>query len=144
MAVTPLNIPKLGVSMTEGSSSSGLSTTAPPSRPVDVIYRLETDKVETDVEAPVAGVGHITGDEGEMYDVGAQIGEIDSEVAGQTDEWRQPARRRGRQRRGPGHTRVRWASEKGHVLVDPRLGGRPSTRSPMMLRWISSEPPTMR
>ena len=43
----------------------------------DVIYRIETDKVENDVESPADGVIHITGVEGETYDVGASIGEID-------------------------------------------------------------------
>src|SRR6476619_1381759 len=34
-----------------------------------VLYRIETDKVENDVESPVAGVVHITGVEGETYEV---------------------------------------------------------------------------
>ena len=43
----------------------------------DVLYRLETDKVENDIEAPIAGVVHISGEEGETYEVGTQIGSID-------------------------------------------------------------------
>jgi pyruvate/2-oxoglutarate dehydrogenase complex dihydrolipoamide acyltransferase (E2) component len=42
-----------------------------------VLYRIETDKVENEIEAPVAGVVHITGEEGETYEVGTQIGTID-------------------------------------------------------------------
>ena len=67
---TPLNIPKLGVSMTEGTLVEWLVADGATVDAGDVIYRLETDKVENDVEAPVAGVVHITGEEGETYDVG--------------------------------------------------------------------------
>jgi pyruvate/2-oxoglutarate dehydrogenase complex dihydrolipoamide acyltransferase (E2) component len=42
-----------------------------------VLYRLETDKVENDVESPASGIIHITGEEGELYDVGTTIGEIE-------------------------------------------------------------------
>lgn len=74
---TPLNIPKLGVSMTEGTLVEWLVDDGATVNAGDVIYRLETDKVENDVEAPVAGVVHITGEEGEIYEVGVQIGEIE-------------------------------------------------------------------
>ena len=76
MAV-PINIPKLGVSMTEGTLVEWLVADGATVDAGDVIYRLETDKVENDVEAPVAGVVHITGEEGEIYEVGVQIGEIE-------------------------------------------------------------------
>ena len=57
--------------------SSGSCRTASRSRG-QVLYRIETDKVENDVESPVAGVVHITGVEGETYDVGDPIGEIET------------------------------------------------------------------
>ncbi|CAB4539441.1 unannotated protein [freshwater metagenome] len=48
---------------------------------------------------------------------------------------------------GPGCERqaraARWASLKGTSLSTRGSAGRPSTRSPMMLRWISSEPPAI-
>lgn len=43
----------------------------------DILYRIETDKVENEIESPVAGVVRLTGVEGETYDVGTQIGSID-------------------------------------------------------------------
>lgn len=43
----------------------------------DILYRIETDKVENEIEAPAAGVVHLSGVEGETYDVGTQIGSID-------------------------------------------------------------------
>lgn len=43
----------------------------------DVLYRIETDKVENEIESPAAGVVHLSGVEGETYEVGTQIGSID-------------------------------------------------------------------
>ena len=43
----------------------------------DILYRVETDKVENEIEAPSAGVIRITGEEGETYEVGTQIGLIE-------------------------------------------------------------------
>ena len=74
----PINIPKLGVSMSEGTLVEWLVADGDSVRAGDVIYRIETDKVENDVESPVAGVVRITGVEGETYDVGDPIGEIET------------------------------------------------------------------
>jgi len=73
---TPINIPKLGFSMTEGTLVEWLVGEGDSVTAGQIIYRLETDKVENDIEAPVDGVIHITGLEGELYEVGTQIGEI--------------------------------------------------------------------
>ena len=74
----PLNIPKLGVSMSEGTLVEWLVQDGEQVAEGQVIYRLETDKVENDVESPASGVIHITGVEGELYDVGTTIGEIEA------------------------------------------------------------------
>jgi pyruvate/2-oxoglutarate dehydrogenase complex dihydrolipoamide acyltransferase (E2) component len=74
----PINIPKLGVSMTEGTLVEWLVADGDSVQAGDVIYRIETDKVENDVEAPADGVIRITGVEGETYDVGMSIGEIEA------------------------------------------------------------------
>jgi pyruvate/2-oxoglutarate dehydrogenase complex dihydrolipoamide acyltransferase (E2) component len=42
-----------------------------------VIYRLETDKVEMDIEAPVSGVIHIMAPAGSAYPVGAPVATIE-------------------------------------------------------------------
>jgi pyruvate dehydrogenase E2 component (dihydrolipoamide acetyltransferase) len=73
----PINIPKLGVSMTEGTLVHWMVADGDTVAPGDVLYRLETDKVENDIEAPVGGVVRCTGLEGETYPVGAQIGAIE-------------------------------------------------------------------
>jgi pyruvate/2-oxoglutarate dehydrogenase complex dihydrolipoamide acyltransferase (E2) component len=74
---TPINIPKLGVSMTEGTLVEWLVGDGDTVAAGQVLYRLETDKVENDVEAMVGGVIHLSGSEGEIYEVGAEIGTID-------------------------------------------------------------------
>jgi len=74
----PINIPKLGVSMSEGTLVEWLVQDGESVTEGQVLYRIETDKVENDVESPVAGVVHITRVEGETYDVGDPIGEIET------------------------------------------------------------------
>jgi pyruvate/2-oxoglutarate dehydrogenase complex dihydrolipoamide acyltransferase (E2) component len=74
---TPINIPKLGVSMTEGTIVEWLVADGDTVAAGDVLYRIETDKVENDIEAPVAGTVRISGTEGETYEVGVQIGAIE-------------------------------------------------------------------
>jgi len=74
----PINIPKLGVSMSEGTLVEWLVQDGEQVAEGQVLYRIETDKVENDVESPVAGIVRITGVEGETYDVGDPIGEIET------------------------------------------------------------------
>ena len=76
MAV-PISIPKLGVSMTEGTLVEWLVADGDTVAVGDILYRVETDKVENEIEAPSAGVVRITGEEGETYEVGTQIGLIE-------------------------------------------------------------------
>jgi pyruvate/2-oxoglutarate dehydrogenase complex dihydrolipoamide acyltransferase (E2) component len=76
MAV-PINIPQLGVSMTEGTLVEWMVADGAAVNVGDILYRVETDKVENEIEAPVAGIIRITGVEGETYEVGTQIGSIE-------------------------------------------------------------------
>lgn len=63
--------------MTEGTLVEWLVVDGQTVAAGDLLYRVETDKVENEIEAPVAGVVRITGEEGETYDVGTQIGSIE-------------------------------------------------------------------
>jgi pyruvate/2-oxoglutarate dehydrogenase complex dihydrolipoamide acyltransferase (E2) component len=74
---TPISIPKLGTSMVEGTIVEWMVSDGQQVSPGDVLYRIETDKVENDIEAPVAGTVRISGVEGETYEVGTQIGSIE-------------------------------------------------------------------
>jgi len=74
---TPINIPKLGVSMTEGTLVEWMVADGATVQAGEVLYRIETDKVENEIEAPVGGVVRHAGVEGETYEVGTQIGSIE-------------------------------------------------------------------
>jgi pyruvate/2-oxoglutarate dehydrogenase complex dihydrolipoamide acyltransferase (E2) component len=73
---TAINIPKLGVAMTEGTLVEWAVDDGEAVEAGQVIYTLETDKVENEIEAPVAGVLKHVGVEGETYQVGTLIAEI--------------------------------------------------------------------
>jgi pyruvate dehydrogenase E2 component (dihydrolipoamide acetyltransferase) len=75
---TPIRIPQAGVAMIEGTIVEWLVADGDRVGAGDVLYRLETEKVELDVEAPVDGVVHVTGQVGQTYPVGEDVGHIDS------------------------------------------------------------------
>jgi pyruvate/2-oxoglutarate dehydrogenase complex dihydrolipoamide acyltransferase (E2) component len=74
---TPVAIPLLGVAITDGvlaewrvADGDFVEVGAP-------LYILETDKVETEIEAPASGTLRVLGTAGERYDVGTVIGVIE-------------------------------------------------------------------
>lgn len=74
---TTLRIPKVAVSMQEGTLAQWL---VPDGATVSVgqpIYTLELEKSTIDIEAPEAGVLRQTAAIGQPYKVGTVIGEID-------------------------------------------------------------------
>jgi len=73
---TPVNIPKLGVSMTEAVLSSWVAADGDPIAPGQVICVIETDKVEQEIEAPVGGTLIHRGQVGDTYQVGELVAEI--------------------------------------------------------------------
>jgi pyruvate/2-oxoglutarate dehydrogenase complex dihydrolipoamide acyltransferase (E2) component len=74
----PINVPKLGVSMTEGTIVEWLVADGDSITEGQPIYIIETDKVENEVEATASGTVRIAGEEGETYPVGETIGEIET------------------------------------------------------------------
>jgi pyruvate/2-oxoglutarate dehydrogenase complex dihydrolipoamide acyltransferase (E2) component len=76
VSATPISIPKLGVAMTEGVLVKWLVPDGQPVAPGDVIYVLETEKVESEIEAPAGGTLRHIAEEGGTYPVGTQVGEI--------------------------------------------------------------------
>jgi pyruvate/2-oxoglutarate dehydrogenase complex dihydrolipoamide acyltransferase (E2) component len=76
-ARTPIRIPQAGVAMTEGTIVEWVAADGDQVTEGEVLYRLETEKVELDVESPASGVVRETGRVGETYPVGADIGYID-------------------------------------------------------------------
>lgn len=73
---TMLTIPKLEMSMMEGTLAEWKVESGTPVKEGDVIYILETDKTARDIEAPASGTLIHKAAAGETYDVGWEIGEI--------------------------------------------------------------------
>jgi pyruvate/2-oxoglutarate dehydrogenase complex dihydrolipoamide acyltransferase (E2) component len=71
-----IRIPKLGMEMTEATLSRWLVADGAQVAQDDPVYLLETDKVENEIAAPVSGVLHHIGREGETYAVGELIAEL--------------------------------------------------------------------
>ena len=73
---TILTLPKLEMSMSEGTLAEWMVESGEQVQAGDIIYTLETDKTAREIEAPVSGkLIHKVAD-GEVYPVGAEIGEI--------------------------------------------------------------------
>lgn len=74
---TTLFIPRLAVSMTEGTIREWLVEDGTAVSAGQPIYLLETEKTEAEIEAPASGVLRIEADTGEVLEVGTPIGEIE-------------------------------------------------------------------
>ena len=73
---TVLTIPKLEMSMSEGTLAEWKVESGAAVTEGDVIYILETDKTARDIEAPTSGTLIHKVAAGETYEVGTEIGEI--------------------------------------------------------------------
>jgi pyruvate/2-oxoglutarate dehydrogenase complex dihydrolipoamide acyltransferase (E2) component len=74
---TEIKIPKLAVTMEEGTLVEWLVADGATVAAGDPLYLLETDKTEAAIEASAGGTVRIKGTPGETYKVGAVIGEIE-------------------------------------------------------------------
>lgn len=72
-----LTIPKLQMSMTEATLAEWLVPAGTVVEVGQAIYSLESDKSVQEIEAPVAGRLIQTGEAGETYPVGTEIGSIE-------------------------------------------------------------------
>jgi 2-oxoglutarate dehydrogenase E2 component (dihydrolipoamide succinyltransferase) len=72
-----IKIPQAGVAVTEGTIAEWFVADGATIEAGAPLYRMETEKVEMDVESPASGVVHILGPAGETYPVGHDIGYID-------------------------------------------------------------------
>ena len=73
---TTLTMPKLEMSMQEGTLAEWVAADGADVKEGDVIYLLETDKTTREIEAPASGKLVHKAAAGEVYDVGTEIGEI--------------------------------------------------------------------
>ena len=76
MRTVPVKLPKLAMTMEEGTPTEWLVPDGGAAIEGQVLYRLETDKVDNDIESPATGTVRWTATIGETYPVGTQIGEI--------------------------------------------------------------------
>jgi pyruvate/2-oxoglutarate dehydrogenase complex dihydrolipoamide acyltransferase (E2) component len=76
---TPLTIPRLDMSMTEGTLARWLVEDGATVKEGDPIYVLETEKATQDIEAPLSGRLTRKVPDGSVYPIGAEIGEITPE-----------------------------------------------------------------
>jgi pyruvate/2-oxoglutarate dehydrogenase complex dihydrolipoamide acyltransferase (E2) component len=74
---TALRIPQAGAAMEEGTIIEWLVADGATVATGQVLYRLDTDKTELDVEAPVGGVLRILAQAGGCYPVGAEVARIE-------------------------------------------------------------------
>lgn len=79
MAAVSVRVPKASQAMTEGTVVEWFVTDGETVHEGQNIYRLETDKVEMDIEAPVSGSITILAAEGAAYPIGEEIARIETE-----------------------------------------------------------------
>lgn len=72
-----INVPRLGFSMTEGTLVEWVVPDGGRAVVGEVLYVLESEKVENEVTAPVTGTLRHIAAPGETLDVGAPLGEIE-------------------------------------------------------------------
>jgi len=73
---TTLTLPKLEMSMSEGTLAEWLVADGAEVKEGEVIYLLETNKASREIEAPASGKLIHKAEAGETYDCGTEIGEI--------------------------------------------------------------------
>ena len=70
-------MPQLGWSMEEGTLHSWLVDDGAIVSEGQALYIVETDKAETEIQAPASGVVRFRGTAGEVYPVGTCVAEIE-------------------------------------------------------------------
>ena len=76
MRSVPVRLPKLAMTTEEATPTEWLVPDGGTVTEGEPLYRLETDKVDNDIESPATGVVRWTATIKETYPVGTQIGEI--------------------------------------------------------------------
>ncbi|MHB8439880.1 MAG: lipoyl domain-containing protein [Acidimicrobiales bacterium] len=71
-----LRLPKIGMEMTEAVLTAWHADDGAAVEKGQLLYTLETEKVENDVDAPVAGILRRIAGAGATYEVGDEIAEI--------------------------------------------------------------------
>jgi len=75
--VTEIRIPKPGDAIVDGTVAEWLCADGARVEAGQVIYRLETEKAEIEIEAPASGLLRCIGVEGQTYPVGTLVATIE-------------------------------------------------------------------
>jgi pyruvate/2-oxoglutarate dehydrogenase complex dihydrolipoamide acyltransferase (E2) component len=75
---TPVRIPKLSLAISEAGLVEWLVDDGATVTEGQSLYVIETDKVETEIEASTSGVIHRVAEAGQMYPVGTEIASIEA------------------------------------------------------------------
>jgi pyruvate/2-oxoglutarate dehydrogenase complex dihydrolipoamide acyltransferase (E2) component len=78
MGQVPVRVPKVSMAIEEATLVQHLVEDSKPVKDGEGLFVVETDKVETEIDAPASGVVHWTSGVGEIYEVGTQIGYIET------------------------------------------------------------------
>ena len=79
MAQVRVQMPKMGMTMTEGTIASWEKNDGDHVNEGDVIATIETDKITNNLEAPATGILRITVEEGEELPVAGEMGYIETD-----------------------------------------------------------------
>ena len=71
-----LKMPQLGVTMTEGEITAWYVENGATVEEGELLYTVATDKTETDIESPAAGVLEVIGEVDTTYPVGSVVGRL--------------------------------------------------------------------
>lgn len=126
---TEVLLPKLGLTMQEGTIEEWLAAPGTLVQPGDALLRLGTDKVDTDVEAEAGGVFHPAVEVGASLSPGAVIGWLldEGEVVPESSD--EPTAASGAPEVGPDDVPVSLpASPNGAPNGAPRLFASPNAR----------------
>jgi pyruvate/2-oxoglutarate dehydrogenase complex dihydrolipoamide acyltransferase (E2) component len=77
MSQFTVRIPRTSVAVAEATLTQLLVSDGEAVAEGQPLFVIETEKVETEIEAGAAGTVHWTGTEGTVYDIGTEIGVID-------------------------------------------------------------------
>ncbi len=72
----PIFMPKLGLTMTEGTLTEWLVSTGETVSQGQPVASIETDKIETEIEAEAEGILHQSAKSGEVFECGLVLGWI--------------------------------------------------------------------
>ena len=137
-------MPQLGETVTEGTITRWLKQVGDPVAEDDILFEVSTDKVDSEVPSPVAGVlSEILVPEGDTVDVGTRLAVIDG-ADGETAPASAPAARQPDTAAGPGPQPQLEPEPQPEGQSEPGAEPEPSPLPSRPRRGRSRWPPRLR